>query len=80
VLFRVCTVSTTSAGGGPGAERSVVLLLRVWCEADGAFRARVVAPVRQPGGAPGEHTVALASTPRELVDAVHHWLGGLCGG
>jgi hypothetical protein len=53
-------------------DRSAALLLRVWIE-EGAdqFRARVMAV------GPGEEndrTVALASTPDEVLEAVGHWL------
>lgn len=58
-------------------EQSAALLIRVWLEDDEVFRARVTSmdPVR--GGT--EKTVAVASTHREVIDAVRHWLEGFSG-
>ncbi len=54
-------------------DRSAVLLVRVWLE-DGAeqFRARVIAVGLD--AAEEDRTVALASSPREVIDAVSDWL------
>jgi hypothetical protein len=58
-------------------DRSAALLIRVWQE-DGVegFRARLTS-TGEPGGE--DHTVALASSPGELLDAVRHWLDGFLG-
>ncbi len=59
-------------------DRSAALLVRVWLE-DGIeqFRARVTAVGLDPSD---EHrTVALASSPSEVLDAVSHWLDGFLG-
>ncbi|MGY1810519.1 hypothetical protein ACI8AF_24375 [Blastococcus sp. SYSU D00669] len=56
-----------------GEDRSAALLVRVWLEdaADG-FRARVTAIGRE---TPDEdRTIAVASTPGEVLDAVRQWL------
>ncbi|WP_170852200.1 hypothetical protein [Blastococcus sp. DSM 46786] len=57
-------------------DRSAALLVRVWFE-DGSeqFRARVTAVGLS---TPEEdHTVVLASSPREVIDAVGDWLDQL---
>ena len=54
-------------------ERSAALLLRVWLE-DGTdeFRARVTAVGLE---SPGEdRTIAVATSPSQVLDAVSHWL------
>jgi hypothetical protein len=54
-------------------ERSAALLLRVWLE-DGTdeFRARVTAVRLE---SPGEdRTIAVATSPSQVLDAVSHWL------
>ncbi|WP_166503468.1 hypothetical protein [Modestobacter italicus] len=54
-------------------DRSAALLLRVWIEeGSDQFRARVMAVGP---GAESERTVAVASTPDEVLEAVGHWLG-----
>lgn len=58
-------------------DRSAALLVRVWLE-DGtdAFRARVTSLDPSQGNEPGrELTVAVASTPSDVVLAVSEWLG-----
>jgi hypothetical protein len=58
-------------------RRSGVLLVRVWLEDDDTFRARVTAPLASEGGAPAEDvTVAVGSSPREVLDTVGKWLDG----
>lgn len=54
-------------------DRSAALLVRVWLE-DGTdqFRARVTAVGLD--ASDDDRTVALASSPREVVDAVGDWL------
>ncbi|CCG03632.1 conserved protein of unknown function [Blastococcus saxobsidens DD2] len=56
-------------------DRSAALLLRVWLE-DGTdqFRARVTAVGLDESEE--DRFVALASSPREVVDAVGDWLDG----
>ncbi|MDP5181599.1 hypothetical protein QOZ88_03030 [Blastococcus sp. BMG 814] len=60
-------------------DRSAALLVRVWLE-DGTdqFRARVTAVGRDESE--DDRTVALASSPSELVHAVGEWLDGFVGG
>jgi hypothetical protein len=54
-------------------ERSAALLVRVWLEgATDQFRARVTAVGLGTSGE--DRTVTLASSPREVVDAVGDWL------
>jgi hypothetical protein len=59
-------------------DRSAALLVRVWLE-DGAdqFRARVTAVGLD--ASEEDRTVALASSPREVVDAVGDWLDRFVG-
>ena len=67
----------TSAG-----DRSAALLVRVWLE-DGAqvFRGRLMCTETSPGGRGAEEVaVALASSPRDVVDAVRAWLGQFVDG
>ena len=57
-------------------DRSAALLVRVWSE-DGArnFRGRLTSIDTSPGRrGPEEATVALASSPGDVVDAVRAWL------
>jgi hypothetical protein len=61
-------------------DRSSALLVRVWLEGAGAFRARLTTL----GGAteespPDEVTVAVASSPRDVLDAVRDWLDDFIG-
>lgn len=62
-------------------DRSAALLVRVWLE-DGprSFRGRLTSIDTSPGR-PGadEATVALAASPREVVDAVRAWLDEFLG-
>jgi hypothetical protein len=59
-------------------DRSAALLVRVWLEdGTGEFRARLSAVAGNGPDEPGEdRTVALASSPRDVLDAVSHWLDG----
>ncbi len=61
-------------------DRSAALLVRVWLEEGGRFRARLstFAPTR--GGGPGEElTVAVASSPRDVISAMSEWLDEVVG-
>jgi hypothetical protein len=54
-------------------DRSAALLLRVWTEGGGdQFRARLVAV--GPDGRESGRTIALASSPDGVLDAVSRWL------
>jgi hypothetical protein len=54
-------------------DRSTALLLRVWTEAGAdEFRARLLAI--GPDGQQSDRTVALASSPDDVLDAVSSWL------
>ena len=53
-------------------DRSAALLLRVWIEESDQFRARLMAVGSD--DQVSDRTVALASTPVELLDAVGAWL------
>ena len=54
-------------------DRSAALLLRVWTEGGtDQFRARLVAV--GPDGRESSRTVALASSPDGVLDAVSRWL------
>ncbi len=57
-------------------DRSAALLVRVWLEeGDPAFRGRVTSVDTSPGvRAAEEATVAVASSPEEVVAAVRTWL------
>jgi hypothetical protein len=59
-------------------DRSAALLVRVWLE-DGTeqFRARVLAV--GPETPAGDRTVAVASSPSEVIDAVSRWLEEFLG-
>ncbi len=62
--------------GTVAGDRTAVLLVRVWRE-NGAesFRARLTSMDTTPGQpAAEETTVAVGSTRRDVVDAVHAWL------
>jgi hypothetical protein len=59
-------------------DRSAALLLRVWIEEGSEqFRARLMAV--GPDGQQGDRTVALASSPEDVIDAVRRWLDDLIG-
>jgi hypothetical protein len=57
-------------------ERSAALVIRVWLEeGTDQFRGRLTAVDTSPGSKGGDGvTVALASSPRDLTDAVSQWL------
>ncbi len=54
---------------------SAGLLLRVWLEGPGAFRARLLTLHADAAGTSAEEvTVAVASSPEAVLDAVRAWL------
>lgn len=59
-------------------DRSAALLIRVWLEDGGdEFRARLTTVGGPPGDDPVDDvTVAVASSARDVVDAVSEWLDG----
>lgn len=63
-------------------ERSAALLVRVWLEDDSrAFRARVTGVGRPDGDQPVEDlTVAVASSPDDVLTAVTAWLDRFLSG
>ena len=55
-------------------DPSAALLIRVWLEGPGEFRARLLTAA---AGTPAEEvTVAVASSPDDVLDAVRVWLDG----
>jgi hypothetical protein len=58
-------------------DPSAALLIRVWLEGAGGFRARLMTLQHATREAPAEEvTVAVASSPGDVIDAVHDWLDG----
>ena len=56
-------------------DPSAALLVRVWLEGGESFRARLTAADTSGGADPdGGVTVAVSSSPGEVVDAVRDWL------
>lgn len=56
-------------------HRSAALLIRVWFEDAGIFRARLLTQEDVAAGMPAEEvTVAVASSPDSVLDAVRNWL------
>ena len=56
-------------------HRSAALLIRVWLEDAGEFRARLLTQRDATAGGPAEElTVAVASSPEAVLDAVRDWL------
>jgi hypothetical protein len=56
-------------------DKNAVLLVRVWLEDDeDTFRARLTSMGRAPHGELKDMTVAVAASPRDVVDAVVVWL------
>ncbi len=53
---------------------SAALLIRVWLENAGEFRARLLTQRDVASDSHDEQTVALASSPRHVLDAVRAWL------
>jgi hypothetical protein len=61
-------------------DRSAALLIRVWFEDAGAFRARLLTQGDATAGEPAQEvTVAVASSPDAVLDAVRTWLDELRG-
>ena len=61
-------------------DRSAALLIRVWLEGAGAFRARLTTIAGAEDQAPAhEVTVAVASTPGDVLEAVRAWLESSTG-
>ena len=56
-------------------DPSAALLLRVWLEGPGEFRARLLTLRADAAGTSTEAvTVAVASSPQDVLDAVRAWL------
>lgn len=57
-------------------DRSAALVIRVWLEGESdQFRSRLTAATTSAGSSLGDEvTVAVASSPREVTDAVSEWL------
>jgi hypothetical protein len=61
-------------------DRSAALLIRVWFEGADAFRARLTTFAGATDRLPAhEVTVAVASSPGDVVNAVRDWLDGFIG-
>jgi len=55
-------------------DRTAAMLVRVWLEDEGrSFRARVLA-VGDDDGSEEDRTVAVVSSPGDLLDAMSQWL------
>jgi hypothetical protein len=62
-------------------DPSAALLLRVWLEGPGEFRARLLTLRADAAGASAEEvTVAVASSPEDVLDAVRAWLDAVSRG
>ncbi len=57
-------------------DSNAALVIRVWLEAPREFRARVLTPR---DAAAEEGTVAVASSPGDVLEAVREWLDGFTG-
>lgn len=58
-------------------DPSAALLIRVWLEGAGGFRARLLTLQQATAETPAEEvTVAVASSPGDVLDAVRDWLDG----
>ena len=56
-------------------DPSAALLIRVWLEGSSDFRARLLTSRGATAGTPAEEvTVAVASSPGDVLDAVREWL------
>ena len=56
-------------------DPSAALLIRVWLEGSREFRARLLTLRGATAGTPAEEvTVAVTSSPDEVLDAVRNWL------
>ena len=62
-------------------DPSATLLIRVWLERSSEFRARLLTLRAATAETPAEEvTVAVASSPDDLLDAVRDWLDGFIQG
>ncbi|SNS14731.1 hypothetical protein SAMN06893096_102227 [Geodermatophilus pulveris] len=62
-------------------DPSAALLVRVWLEGGSDFRARLLSLRDATADTPAEEvTVAVASTPEDVLAAVRDWLDGFAGG
>ena len=62
-------------------DTSAALLIRVWLEDSGEFRARLLTSGDATAETPAEEvTVAVTSSPDEVLDAVRNWLDGFVRG
>jgi hypothetical protein len=62
-------------------DPSAALLVRVWLEGPGEFRARLLTLRADAAGTSAEEvTVAVASSPEDVLDAVRAWLGDFTRG
>ncbi len=58
-------------------DPSAALLIRVWLEGAGGLRARLLTLQQATAGTPAEEvTVAVVSSPGDVLDAVRDWLDG----
>jgi hypothetical protein len=58
-------------------QPSAALLIRVWLEGAGEFRARLLTLGDTTAETPAEEvTVAVASSPGDVLDAVRDWIDG----
>ena len=58
-------------------DPSAALLIRVWLEGSSEFRARLLTLRGATAATPAEEvTVAVASSPGDVLDAVRDWLDG----
>lgn len=61
-------------------DPSAALLIRVWLEGAGGFRARLLTLRDATAERPAEEvTVAVVSSPGDVLDAVRDWLDGFTG-
>ena len=62
-------------------DPSAALLVRVWLEGPGEFRARLLTLSADAAGTSAEEvTLAVASSPEGVLDAVRAWLDDFTGG
>jgi len=58
-------------------DPSAALLIRVWLEGAGEFRARLLTLRDATSATPAEEvTLAVAASPENALEAVRHWLDG----
>jgi hypothetical protein len=62
-------------------DRNGALVIRVWLESGGGFRARVIAAdLTDPSRSDAERTIAVAASPGEVMAAVRGWLDDFLDG